>query len=91
MEELKKLETELEFKLFLIDAKGMYGKTREILGEKGSTVPLLIDSGAYSRKTLKTMYTPTTFIIDREGKLRARLVGGSPDFNEIVAGLLKKI
>ena len=91
MEELKKLEAELEFKLFLIDAKGMFGKTKEILAEKGSTVPLLMDSGGYSRKTLKTMYTPTTFIIDGEGKLRARLVGGSSDFNEIVAGLLKKI
>ncbi len=91
MEELKKLETELGFKLFLVDAKGMVKKTREIMEEKKSTVPLLIDSQSYSRNTLKAMYTPTTFIIDGDGRLRARLVGGSEDFNEVVSGILRKI
>ena len=91
MEEIKKLEGEYGFKLFLIDSKGMIGKTKEILKEKGTTIPLLIDSEFYSRNVLKTMYTPTTLIIDGEGRLRARLVGGSHDMGNILTGLIKSI
>ncbi len=91
MEEIKKLEGEYGFKMLLIDSKGMVAKSREILRDKGSTIPLLIDSEFYSRNVLKTMYTPTTVIIDGEGRLRARLVGVSHDMGDILTGLIDSL
>ena len=91
MEELKEKEDALGFKLLLIDGKGMLGKTREIMREKKITIPVLLDSGSYSRGVLGTMYTPTTYVIDGEGLVRCRLVGNSEDFNGIIADVLSRI
>lgn len=91
MEELKHEEDALGFKLLLIDGKGMLGKTRGIMADKGITIPVLLDSHQYSREVLGTMYTPTTYVIDGEGRLRCRLVGHSEDFNGIVADVLSRI
>lgn len=88
LEELKKYENDNGFKLLLIDSKGMVKRSREILDEKGVTIPLLIDSNFYSRNVLTTMYTPTTIVIDREGRLRARLVGGSKDFSKVLLDIV---
>lgn len=91
MEELKQKEDALGFKLLLIDGKGMLSKTRGIMEDKEITVPVLLDSGAYSRNVLGTMYTPTTYVIDQEGRVRCRLVGHSEGFNEIIADVLSRI
>jgi len=90
-EELKKSETDRGFKLLLIDSKGMVKRSREILEEKKVTIPLLIDSRFYSRNVLTTMYTPTTVVIDREGRLRARLVGGSKDFKKVLLDIVESL
>jgi hypothetical protein len=91
MEELKKKETDLGFKLLLIDDRGMLRKTQGIMEDKGVTIPVLIDSHSYSRNVLGTMYTPTTYVLDAEGRVRARLVGHSEDFNEIIVDILSRI
>ena len=91
MEELKQKESALGFKLLLIDGKGMLGKTRGIMEDKGVTIPVLIDSHSYSRNILGTMYTPTTYVIDVRGRVRCRLVGHSEDFNGIIADVLSRI
>lgn len=91
MEELKKEEERLGFKILLIDAKGMLKKTREIIDEKNVTIPLLLDSHGFARNRLNAMYTPTTFIIDEKGRLRVRLVGGADDFVKVVTDLLEKL
>ena len=91
MEELKTKEGSLGFKLLLIDGKGMLSKTRGIMEDKGVTIPVLLDSRSYSRNVLGTMYTPTTHIIDGEGRVRCRLVGHSEDFNGIIADVLSRI
>ncbi len=91
MEELKEKEAALGFKLLLIDGKGMLEKTRGIMADKGITIPVLLDSRQYSREVLGTMYTPTTYVIDSEGRVRCRLVGHSKDFNGIVADVLSRI
>ncbi|MCK4537904.1 MAG: hypothetical protein KAV42_03795 [Candidatus Krumholzibacteria bacterium] len=85
---MKRSESEKGFKLLLIDSKGMVKRSREILKEKKVTIPLLIDSRFYSRNVLTTMYTPTTIVIDREGRLRARLVGGSKDFKQVLMNIV---
>jgi len=91
MEELKQKEDALGFKLLLIDGKGMLSKTRGIMEDKKITVPVLLDSSSYSRNVLGTMYTPTTYVIDEEGRIRCRLVGHSADFNEIISDVLSRI
>jgi hypothetical protein len=91
MEELKKREDDLGFKLLLIDGKGMLEKTRGIMAEKSVSIPVLLDSRQYSREVLGTMYTPTTYVIDESGRVRCRLVGHSSDFNEIIADVLTRI
>jgi len=91
LEELKKSESEAGFKLVLIDSKGMINSSREILEEKKVTIPLLIDSRYYSRNVLITMYTPTTIVIDREGRLRARLVGGSKDLKQVLMNIIESL
>ncbi|MBU8921863.1 MAG: hypothetical protein KOO63_08590 [Bacteroidales bacterium] len=88
---MKKSESEKGFKLLLIDSKGMVKRSREILEEKKVTIPLLIDSRFYSRNVLTTMYTPTTIVIDREGRLRARLVGGSKDFEQVLMDIVESL
>ena len=87
MEELKKKEDALGFKLLLIDGKGMLEKTRGIMADKGVTIPVLLDSRQYAREVLGT----TTYVIDAEGRVRCRLVGHSEDFNGIVADVLSRI
>ena len=91
MEELKQKEDALGFKLLLIDGKGMLAKTRGIMDDKGITIPVLLDSGSYSRGILGPMYTPTTYVIDGEGRVMCRLVGHSEDFNGIIADVLSRI
>ena len=91
MEELKQQEGPLGFKLLLIDGKGMLGRTRGIMKEKGITIPVLLDSHQYSREVLGTMYTPTTYVIDGEGRVRCRLVGHSDDFNGVIADVLSRL
>jgi hypothetical protein len=91
MEELKRKEGSLGFKLLLIDGKGMLAKTRGIMKEKGVTIPVLLDSRQYSRDVLGTMYTPTTYVIDGDGRIRCTLVGHSADFNGIIADILSRI
>ena len=91
LEEMKRHEEEHGFKLFLIDAKGMIGSTKKILAEKEIIVPLLIDSGFYSRRVLEVMYTPTIVIIDGEGRLRARLVGVSKDMEDLILDILDRL
>ena len=91
LEEFKTREGSLGFRLLLIDGKAMLGRTRAIMDEKGVTIPVLLDSGQYAREVLGTMYTPTTFVIDARGRLRARMVGHSADFTEILEDVLSRI
>ena len=91
MEELKKKEEPLGFKLVLLDGKAMLGKTRGIMKDKGVTIPVLIDSHSYSRDVLGTMYTPTTYVLDAKGRVRARFVGNSDDLNGIIEDVLSRI
>ena len=91
MERLKKMENELGFKLLLINLKGYLNKTKAIIKEKDITIPILLDCESYSRGVLHVDYTPTTFIIDENGVIRSRLVGGCEDFEKIMVEVIKSI
>ncbi len=91
MEKLKEEEERLGFRVLLIDGKGMLNKTREIVDEKNVTIPMLLDSRGFARNRLNAMYTPTTFIVDQDGRIRARLVGGAEDLVKVITDLLERI
>jgi hypothetical protein len=74
-----------------MDGKAMLGRTREIMNEKGVTIPVLLDSGQYAREVLGTMYTPTTFVIDPRGRMRCRIVGHSKEFTGVIEDVLSRI
>ena len=91
LEEFRAQEGPLGFRLLLLDGKAMLGRTREIMREKGVTIPVLLDTGQYARDVLGTMYTPTTFVVDGRGRLRSTLVGHSEDFIGVVEDVLSRI
>lgn len=91
MEELAARGEDLGFTVLMIDRKRMLSATREIMAEKGCRVPVLVDSHRYSRSVLGAMYTPTLFVIDPEGRLRARLVGYSEDLPGIVEDTIARL
>ena len=91
LERFREQEGSLGFRLFLIDATGMLRRTRAVMREKGAGIPVLLDSHSYSRQVLGTIYTPTTFVIDAEGRLRCRLVGHSPEYTQILQDVLSRI
>ncbi len=91
MVELKKREKDLGFRLLSIEVSGSLGRVRDVVKDKGANFPVLIDSEAYSREFLHVMGTPTTFVVDEEGRIRCRLVGYITDLETTVAEVLKRI
>lgn len=91
MEKLKSMEEELGIKVVLINLKGYLNKTREIIEEENITIPILLDCKSYSRNVLHVNYTPTTFVVDKDGIIRSRLVGTSRDFEEVIKEVIGRI
>jgi hypothetical protein len=88
---LKKREKDLGFMLLSIDVSGSLGRVRDIVEEKQVDFPVLIDSESYSREFLHVMGTPTTFVVDGNGRIRCRLVGYIADLEYTIEGVLKRI
>ena len=59
----------------IIDVRNMKERTLEIAEEYGLSVPVLLDDQEVSRKAYEIMYTPTTFVMDRQGMAVFRHVG----------------
>ncbi|MCK4349227.1 MAG: TlpA family protein disulfide reductase [Candidatus Krumholzibacteria bacterium] len=91
MVELKKREEELGIKLLSIEVSGNLKMTRDMVKEKGLNFPVLIDARSYSRESLRITGTPTTFIIDPDGKIRCRLIGYLPDMQKTVEDAIERI
>lgn len=60
--------------------------------EKDVTIPILLDTDGEVTRRYGVIATPTTFLVDREGRLLGRAVGprdwGSPTGKGLLAGLL---
>ena len=60
--------------------------------EKKVTIPILLDTDGEVTRQYGVIATPTAFLIDREGRLRGRVVGprdwASPAGKALIAGLL---
>jgi peroxiredoxin len=70
---------------------GLLYKMRDVVKEKKTTFPILLDDRRFARDVLQISGTPTTFVIDKEGRIRARLVGGAKDIDAVIADVLGKI
>lgn len=61
--------------------------------ERKVTVPILLDPDGEVTRQYGVIATPTTFLIDREGRLLGRVVGprdwASPEGKALIAGLLE--
>jgi peroxiredoxin len=91
LEDLMKREKELGFRLFGLEVKGLLKEVREVANDKKSTFPILLDDRRYAREVLQVTGTPTCFIIDGKGRIRARLVGGSDRIDTIIEDVLGRI
>jgi peroxiredoxin len=91
LEDLKAREKKLGCRLFGLEVKGLLKDIRAVVKDKKSTFPILLDDRRYAREALQITGTPTTFVIDKDGRIRARLVGGSDEIDAIVEEVLGKI
>ena len=91
LENLKSRERELGFKLVGLEVKGYLNKMRDVAKAKRTTFPILLDDRRFARNDLQISGTPTTFVIDKEGRIRARLVGACEDIDKIIGDVLARI
>ena len=91
LEDLAKMEKELGFKLCGLEIKGLLSGIKEVVKEKKTTFPILLDDQRYARESLQIQGTPTTFVVDREGMVRARLIGGTENVDKLLEEVLGKI
>ena len=91
LERLYGREKELGFRFFGLEIKGLLGTMRDVVKEKKTTFPILLDDRRFARDVLQIPGTPTTFVIDEEGRIRARLIGADEKIDDIVVEVLKKI
>ncbi len=91
LERLFLREKELGFRFFGLEVKGLLAKMRDVVRDKKTTFPILLDDRRLAREVLQIPGTPTTFVVDGEGRIRARLVGAVEDIDEVIAEVLKRI
>jgi len=91
LERLYGREKELGFRFFGLEIKGLLGTMRDVVKEKKTTFPILLDDRRFARDVLQIPGTPTTFVIDGKGRIRARLIGADEKIDDIVVEVLKKI
>jgi len=91
VEKFKKKEAELGFKLVSINIRPMLKKALEVVESKGATFPVLMDDSRFARDSLFVVATPTTIVVDEDGRIRCRFIGTIGDFEEVIGPILKKI
>jgi hypothetical protein len=76
----------VELEVVMVDVRNMEERTRELAEEYELTLPVLLDEEDIGHEVYEIVYTPTTFVVDRQGRAVFRHVG----FNEAQAGMLEK-
>ena len=63
--------------------------------EKNVTISILLDTGGEATRQYGVIATPTSFLIDRQGRLLGRMVGprdwASPPGRALIASLLSRL
>jgi thiol-disulfide isomerase/thioredoxin len=91
LESLAQREKELGFRFFGLEVIGLLAKMRDVVKEKKTTFTILLDDRRLARDVLQIPGTPTIFVIDKEGRIRARLIGAAKDIDDIIVDVLGKI
>jgi len=91
LERLFGREKELGFRFFGLEVKGLLAKMRDVVKDKRTTFPILLDDRRLAREELQIPGTPTTFVVDSNGRIRARLIGAAEDIDEVIAEVLRRI
>ncbi len=84
-------EKELDFRFYGLEVKGLLAKMRDVVKDKNPVFPILLDDRRLAREALQIPGTPTTFIVDKEGRIRARLIGAAEDIDEVIVEVLRRI
>jgi len=87
---MKQGESSLPFNALILEVKGELRKTRDIVAEKGNSFPILLDSGSVAREVLHVTNTPTLFVIDGDGRIRARLLGAIDDVEGVIGEVIER-
>lgn len=91
MEALSRRGDEFGMRFFGLEVKGYLSLTREVARKKKTTFPILLDDRRIAREVLFIPGTPTTFVVDAKGNIRARLVGASQDLDKVIEDVLIRI
>jgi hypothetical protein len=91
LERLYGRQEELGFRFLGLEVKGLLDKMRDVVKEKKTTFPILLDDRRFARGVLQIPGTPTIFVVDARGRIRARLIGGAENMDEILAEVLRRI
>ena len=91
LERLALREKELGFRFLGLEVKGLLKLMRDVVKEKKTTFPILLDDRRLAREALQIPGTPTTFVIDEQGRIRARLIGAVEDIDAVIAEVLGRI
>ncbi len=71
-------------KVIIIDAENQEEATRKIMEEVPVTALVLLDDGGLSGKGLDWRWTPTTFVIDPQGRVMFKHIGFSEDVGDVL-------
>jgi peroxiredoxin len=66
-----------DVEILMVDVRNMKDETSELATDYDLSVPILLDDKRAVGKTYDVMYTPTTVILDRDGRAVFRHVGFS--------------
>ena len=80
----------LPFRALILEVKGNLPATRDVVREHGMPFPILLDAQSYARTALHVTNTPTVFVIDGHGRVRARLLGAVADLRSVIVGILDR-
>lgn len=91
MESFRADEKKLGFTLITLNIRPMLEKAREVMKEKGATFPVLMDDSRFARDSLFVVATPTTIVVDENGRIRSRFIGTVGEFEDVIGPILSKI
>jgi hypothetical protein len=71
------------------------GETRDVVAafvkRRGVTATVLLDASKEAEKSYQISYTPTVFLVDRQGRLVGKAIGERPWANEQGKALLRRL
>lgn len=91
LEALAGREKELGFRLYGLEVRGYLELMRGVVRDKRTTFTILLDDRRLAREILQIPGTPTTFVVDAEGRIRSRLVGAAPEIDKVIEEVLSRI